>query len=54
MAHVRSHVVACHNARGGRSAAERVATALRCLYCGVIAEHTFTFKHLDENFCDDE
>ena len=22
--------------------------------CGVIAEHTFTLKHLDENFFDDE
>jgi hypothetical protein len=32
MAHVRTHVVARRNARGGRSAAEHLVSALRCLY----------------------
>jgi integrase len=32
MAHVRAHVVARRNARGGRSAAEHLIAALRCLY----------------------
>jgi integrase/recombinase XerC len=32
MAHVKSHVVARRNARGGRSAAEHLVAALRCLY----------------------
>jgi integrase/recombinase XerC len=32
MAHVKTHVVARRNARGGRSAAEHLVAALRCLY----------------------
>jgi integrase/recombinase XerC len=32
MAHVKSHVVARRNARGGRSAAEHLVAALRCVY----------------------
>src|SRR5262245_42163604 len=32
MTHVRAHVVARRNARGGRSAAEHLVAALRCLY----------------------
>jgi integrase/recombinase XerC len=32
MTHVRTHVVARRNARGGRSAAEHLVSALRCLY----------------------
>jgi integrase/recombinase XerC len=32
MVHVKSHVVARRNARGGRSAAEHLIAALRCLY----------------------
>jgi len=32
MAHVKTHVVARRNARGGRSAAEHMVAALRCLY----------------------
>jgi integrase/recombinase XerC len=32
MTHVRTHVVARRNARGGRSAAEHLIAALRCLY----------------------
>jgi site-specific recombinase XerD len=32
MAHVKTHVVARRNARGGRSAAEHLIAALRCLY----------------------
>jgi len=32
MAYVKSHVVARRNARGGRSAAEHLVAALRCLY----------------------
>ena len=43
MAHVKTHVVARRNARGGRSAAEHLVAALRCLYQravddGLIAE----------------
>jgi site-specific recombinase XerD len=43
MAHVKTHVVARRNARGGRSAAEHLVAALRCLYRhaqddGLIAE----------------
>jgi integrase/recombinase XerC len=43
MTHVRTHVVARRNARGGRSAAEHLIAALRCLYQravddGLIAE----------------
>jgi len=43
MAYVKSHVVARRNARGGRSAAEHLVAALRCLYRhaqddGLIAE----------------
>jgi integrase/recombinase XerC len=43
MAHVKSHVVARRNARGGRSAEEHLVAALRCLYRyaqddGLIAE----------------
>jgi len=43
MAHVKTHVVARRNARGGRSAEEHLVAALRCLYrhaCddGLIAE----------------
>jgi integrase/recombinase XerC len=36
--HVRSHVVVRRNARGGRSAAEHVISALRCLYQQAIAD----------------
>jgi hypothetical protein len=32
IAHVKTHVVACRNARGGRSAEEHLVAALRCLY----------------------
>jgi len=32
MAYVKTHVVACRNARGGRSAKEHLVAALRCLY----------------------
>ena len=32
MVHVKTHVVARRNARGGRSAAEHLVAALRCLY----------------------
>jgi integrase/recombinase XerC len=32
MTHVKTHVVARRNARGGRSAAEHLVAALRCLY----------------------
>ena len=32
MAYVKTHVVARRNARGGRSAAEHLVAALRCLY----------------------
>jgi integrase/recombinase XerC len=32
MTHIRTHVVARRNARGGRSAAEHLVAALRCLY----------------------
>ena len=43
MAHVKTHVVARRNARGGRSAQEHLVAALRCLYQravddGLIAE----------------
>jgi integrase/recombinase XerC len=43
MAHVKAHVLARRNARGGRSAAEHLVAALRCLYRhavddGLIAE----------------
>jgi integrase/recombinase XerC len=43
MAYVKTHVVARRNARGGRSAEERLVAALRCLYRravddGLIAE----------------
>jgi integrase/recombinase XerC len=43
MAHVKTHVVARRNARGGRSAEEHLMAALRCLYQravdgGLIAE----------------
>src|SRR5205823_3779440 len=43
MAHVKAHVVARRNARGGRSAAEHLVAALRCVYRhaeddGLIAE----------------
>src|SRR6266511_827073 len=36
--HVRTHVVARRNARGGRSAAEHVTAALRCLYNHAVAD----------------
>ena len=32
MSYVKTHVVARRNARGGRSAAEHLVAALRCLY----------------------
>ncbi len=32
MTHVKTHVVPCRNARGGRSAAEHLVAALRCPY----------------------
>jgi integrase/recombinase XerC len=32
MIYVKTHVVARHNARGGRTAQEHLVTALRCLY----------------------
>jgi hypothetical protein len=36
--HVRTHVVARRNARGGRSAAEHTIAALRCVYRHAIAD----------------
>jgi integrase/recombinase XerC len=36
--HVRTHVVARRNARGGRSAAEHLIAALRCLYNHAVAD----------------
>jgi site-specific recombinase XerD len=36
--HVRTHVVARRNARGGRSAAEHLIAALRCLYRRAVAD----------------
>jgi hypothetical protein len=36
--HVRSHTVARRNARGGRSAAEHLIAALRCLYTHAVAD----------------
>jgi integrase/recombinase XerC len=36
MAHVKAHVVARRNARGGRSAQEHLVAALRCLYQGAV------------------
>src|SRR5262244_3375129 len=41
--HVRIHVVARRNARGGRSAAEHLIAALRCLYNHAVAD-----GHVDE------
>ncbi|WP_245730105.1 integrase [Micromonospora pallida] len=37
--YVKTHVVARRNARGGRSAAEHLIAALRCLYRRAVAEH---------------
>lgn len=36
--HVRTHVIARRNARGGRSAAEHLIAALRCLYNHAVAD----------------
>lgn len=42
--HVKSHVVARRNARGGRSAAEHLIAALRCVYNHAVAD-----GHLTDN-----
>jgi len=40
--HVKTHVVARRNARGGRSAAEHLIAALRCLYNHAVADGHLT------------
>ncbi|GAA2352069.1 site-specific integrase [Dactylosporangium salmoneum] len=40
--HVKAHVVVRSNARGGRSAAENLVTALRCLYRRAVADGHLT------------
>ena len=53
MAYVKTHVVARRNARGGRSAAEHLVAALRCLYRhaeddGLIAEADNPARKVDK------
>jgi integrase/recombinase XerC len=53
MAHVKTHVVARRNARGGRSAEEHLVAALRCLYRqaerdGLIAEADNPARKVDK------
>jgi integrase/recombinase XerC len=42
MAHVKTHVVARRNARSGRSAAEHLVAALRCVYQRAVEDGLIT------------